>query len=293
MNALYIPKPNGLLLTSEINPSTNILTTYRQAINDTIIKIQSLESSDELTNILNTFNISECIFFTNPTYSMLFYELHELLSAFGIYKTNIQTICQVGISENVMEQLFHSNPLIEVSTMLVDCDLLVMSCNNAEHIHRILQTIKESLKSTGCLIIQLSSLIDIDMVKILYIISMIFEKTHFVKPAISNVLSNKLFIVSTSYIEIETIALDQIDLNSIIVPPFFIGKVEEFISVNGHKQMDAYDQVLNCFFSKNKQVKLDSIKKNNFQKWTMWCDKYKIAYNKMDKTNVFLNAEDI
>ena len=29
------------------------------------------------------FNISECIFFTNPAYSILFYELHELLSAFG------------------------------------------------------------------------------------------------------------------------------------------------------------------------------------------------------------------
>jgi hypothetical protein len=292
MNALYIPKPNGLLLTSEhTTQSINILTTYRQAINDTIIKIQSLESSDELTNILNTFNISECIFFTNPTYSILFYELHELLSAFGIYKTNIQTICQVGISENVIEQLFYSNPLIEVSSMLVDCDLLVMSCNNEEHIHHILQTIRESLKNAGCLIIQLSMLIDMDMVKILYIISMIFEKTHFVKPAISNILSNKLFIVSTSYIE--TVALDSIDLTSIIVPPFFIGKIEEFISVNGHKQMDAYDQVLNCFFSKNKQVKLDSIKKNNFQKWTLWCDKYKIAYNKMDKTNVFLNAEDI
>jgi hypothetical protein len=293
MNALYIPKPNGLLLTTEHTQPINILTTYRQAMNDTIIKIQSLESSNELTNILNIFNISECIFFTHPAYTILFYELHELLSAFGIYKTNIQTICQVGISDNVMEQLFHSNPLIEVSNVLVDCDLLVMSCNNDEPIANILKTIKESLKSTGCLIIQLSALIDMDMVKILYIISMIFEKTHFVKPAISNVLSNKLFIVSTSYIETNEFELDKIDLNSIIVPPFFIGKIEEFISVNGHKQMDAYDQVLNCFFSKNKTVKLDSIKKNNFQKWTMWCDKYKIAYNKVDKTNVFLNAEDI
>lgn len=292
MNALYIPKPNGLLLTTnENNKSINILTTYRQAINDTIIKIQSLETSNDLTNILNIFNISECIFFTNPAYSILFYELHELLSAFGIYKTNIQTICQVGISENIMEQLFHSNPLIEISTMLVDCDLLVMSCNNEEHTNCILQTIQESLKIAGSLIIQLSMLIDMEMVKILYIISMIFEKTHLVKPAISNILSNKLFIVSTGYIE--TIALDQIDLNSIMVPPYFIGKVEEFISVNGHKQMDAYDQVLNCFYSKNKTVKLDTIKKNNFQKWTMWCDKYKIAYNKVDKMNVFMSAEDI
>lgn len=292
MNALYIPKPNGLLLkTNENNKSINILTTYRQAINDTIIKIQSLEESNDLTNILNIFNISECIFFTNPAYSILFYELHELLSAFGIYKTNMQTICQVGISENIMEQLFHSNPLIEISTMLVDCDLLVMSCNNEEHTNCILQTIQESLKISGSLIIQLSMLIDMEMVKILYIISMIFEKTHLVKPAISNILSNKLFIVSTGYIE--TIALDQIDLNSIMVPPYFIGKVEEFISVNGHKQMDAYDQVLNCFYSKNKTVKLDTIKKNNFQKWTMWCDKYKIAYNKVDKMNVFMSAEDI
>ena len=288
MNALYIPKPNGLLLTHLTTTATNILTTYRQAINDTIAKIQSLEPSDELTNILNTFNISECFFFTNPEQSILFYELHELLSAFGIYKTNIQTICQIGITDNSIEQLFHSNPLIEISNMLVDCDLLVILCNNIEN---ILQPIQSSLKNTGCLIIQLSTLIDINMVKMLYIISMIFEKTHLVKPAISNVLSNKLFIIASGYTE--STSFEAVDLNSIMVPPFFIGKIEEFISVNGHKQMDAYDQVLNCFFSKNKTVKLDAIKKNHSQKWTTWCDKYKITYNKVDKMNVFLNAEDI
>ena len=292
MNALYIPKPNGLLLTNTNDitrtTSTTILTTYRQAINDTIAKIQSLEPSNELTNVLNAFNISECFFFTNPEQSILFYELHELLSAFGIYKTNVQTICQIGIPDNSVEQLFHSNLLIEISNVLVDCDLLVI---NVEHIGNILQTIQSSLKNSGCLIIQLSSLIDMDMVKILYIISMIFEKTHLVKPAISNVLSNKLFIVATGYTE--SISFEAVDLHSILVSPFFIGKIEEFISVNGHKQMDAYDQVLNCFFSKNKTVKLDAIKKNHSQKWTTWCDKYKIAYNKVDKMNVFLNAEEI
>ena len=46
MNALYIPKPNGLLLTHITTTATNILTTYRQAINDTIAKIQSLEPSE-------------------------------------------------------------------------------------------------------------------------------------------------------------------------------------------------------------------------------------------------------
>ena len=292
MNTLYIPKPNGLLLTNATTTATTtetiILTTYRQAINDTISKIQSLEPSDELTNALNAFNISECFFFTNPEQSILFYELHELLSAFGIYKTNVQTICQLGITDTSVEQLFHSNPLIEISNMLVECDLLVI---NVENIATILQTIQCSLKNSGCLIIQLSALIDMDMVKILYIISMIFEKTHLVKPAISNVLSNKLFIVATGYTE--STAFEAVDLHSIVVSPFFIGKIEEFISVNGHKQMDAYDQVLNCFFSKNKTIKLDAIKKNHSQKWTTWCDKYKIAYNKVDKMNVFLNAEEI
>ena len=66
MNALYIPKPNGLLLTNHTTTTTTILTTYKQAINDTISKIQSLEPSDELTNVLNAFNISECFFFHKP-----------------------------------------------------------------------------------------------------------------------------------------------------------------------------------------------------------------------------------
>ena len=49
--------------------------------------------------------------------------------------------------------------------------------------------------------------------------------------------------------------------------------------------------MINLIKNKNREEKLESLKKNNIQKCIQWCEKYKIPYNKFsDKVNIFLNS---
>lgn len=293
MNVLFIPKPSGLILTKP-NIPIKISTSYFIALNEIMTKIQLNESSDELGHITSTFHMYEYLFSIiepNKLKSILFYELHEILSTFGIYKTNIQTLNQIGIIDNTLEQLFHTNPLIEIA-QTPDCesDLLVCVCSEMDQLYQLFNTIHTSLKGGGSLIMQMSITPSGEMVRILYMLGIIFEKTYMVKPAVSSVLSNDFFIVAMSYMDNYEEYKD-VDISCISIPPFFMCKIEEFIYVNGHKQLDTYEQILNCLFNKNKSVKLDVVKKANFQKSVLWCDKHKVPYIRADKINMFLSEE--
>jgi hypothetical protein len=80
-----------------------------------------------------------------------------------------------------------------------------------------------------------------------------------------------------------------IDLNIIEIPNIFLTKIEEFNSINGHVQLDAYDQVFNMFYNRNRTTKMDILKKSNIQKSQSWCDKNNVPYNKLgDRVNIFL-----
>ncbi len=70
---------------------------------------------------------------------------------------------------------------------------------------------------------------------------------------------------------------------------FFINKLEEFNIITGQQQIEAYDQIINIFKNKNRDEKLENLKKNNIQKCIQWCEKYKIPCNKFTEMfNIFL-----
>ena len=47
--------------------------------------------------------------------------------------------------------------------------------------------------------------------------------------------------------------------------------------------------IINILKNKNKEEKIEIIKKSNIQKSISWCEKYKIPFNKFsEKTNIFL-----
>ena len=65
--------------------------------------------------------------------------------------------------------------------------------------------------------------------------------------------------------------------------------MEESNIIIGHLQLEQYDQIINLVKNKNKDDKIETLKKNNIQKCIQWCDKHKIPYNKfVDKLNIFL-----
>jgi hypothetical protein len=73
------------------------------------------------------------------------------------------------------------------------------------------------------------------------------------------------------------------------LPYYFINKIEDSNVNIGHSQIEQLDLILYMIKNKNRDEKIETIKKNNIVKCVQWCEKYKIPYNKcIDKINIFL-----
>ena len=89
---------------------------------------------------------------------------------------------------------------------------------------------------------------------------------------------------------------NEINITSIInneYQYFFVNKLEEFNITTGQQQIEAHDQLINIFKNKNKEERLEILKKTNIQKCIQWCEKYKIPYNKFSEMfNIFLPSRN-
>ena len=78
-------------------------------------------------------------------------------------------------------------------------------------------------------------------------------------------------------------------INQIIsynIPYYFKAKVNDINIIIGKNQLDALDQIISIYKNKNKEEKIDNLKKLNIQKAVTWCEKFKIPCNKFaEKTN--------
>ena len=150
-------------------------------------------------------------------------------------------------------------------------------------------SILSSLAIGATLIIKLSNITNKETIHFLYLLSILFEKAYIVKPSVVNIMSNDIFIVCISFLN-NYAEYAEVDLDLTEIPNFFLSKLEEFNSINGYRQLDAYDQVFNMLYNKNRWQKLELLKKINIQKSISWCDKNNVPCNKIgDKTNMFLN----
>jgi hypothetical protein len=70
---------------------------------------------------------------------------------------------------------------------------------------------------------------------------------------------------------------------------YFINKIEESNIVIGQQQLEALGQIIGIIKNKNREDKMETLKKNNVQKCILWCERHQIPYNKFtEKTNIFL-----
>jgi hypothetical protein len=85
------------------------------------------------------------------------------------------------------------------------------------------------------------------------------------------------------------------NIHSIIdneIPYYFSNKIEEINAVIGQQQLEAYDQIINIFKNKNKDDKIETLKRNHIQKCIQWCEKNQLPHNKfVERINIFLNAK--
>ena len=147
-----------------------------------------------------------------------------------------------------------------------------------------------------------------------------YNNIYIIKPITSDIINNEKYIVCKDYnindntVELYTqyllefIKNDNALLNDIInsnmnsndfylhniikneIPYHFLNKIEELNIIFGNNQLDAYNSILNLINHKNKEEKIDSIKKINIQKSINWCEKNNIPHNKfIEKLNIFYN----
>ena len=73
------------------------------------------------------------------------------------------------------------------------------------------------------------------------------------------------------------------------IPYYFLNRLEESNAVIGQQQLEAYDQIINIYKNKNREEKIENLKRQHIQKCIQWCEKNQLPHNKfIDKVNIFL-----
>jgi hypothetical protein len=190
----------------------------------------------------------------------------------------------------------------------------IIYCNLNNYIIKLIDTILLILHNqspNGIAIIKIGLTFHKPVVDILYLLSSLYQKVYIVKPNTSNVMSYEKFIVCKNFIlneqtkqtydfyiaklvEFKNLYLKNNNQNIKYIidrdtPYFYINKIDDINNIIGQQQLETIDQVINIYKNKNKDDKIESLKKINIHKSINWCEKMKIPYNKFsEKPNIFL-----
>jgi hypothetical protein len=295
-------------------------------INVTFQKIQHLkESNDEkliefIQQIVNPFEFINTIVpgslnsVSKINYdSILFFELTEIIEHFFIstnkftsiisnHYESIQTMFTTVVGLKVDKNEIRSYLETSDKSDLIIYELEDIHTTDTEHYIQCmidcLLVICRKQTNKGTTIIKLDYIYHKPIIDIVFILSNIFEKVYLVKPSIGNIAKGDRYLICKNFINyqsdsiINELTTIEQPIESIIdnpIPCVFLSKLEESNVVIGQQHLDAYNQVINIANNKNKDEKLDNMKRNHIQKCVQWCEKNQLPHNKFsDKVNIFL-----
>jgi hypothetical protein len=147
---------------------------------------------------------------------------------------------------------------------LIDILLLILKCQNDE----------------GISIIKISNVYHKPILDILYILTYIFKKVYIIKPNTSNIFSCDKYLICKRFTynndyynklcEIYETKSKNLNIHSIIsseLPYYFINKIDDMNIIIGQQQLEIIHHIINLLKNKNKNEKLDILKKNNIQRF--------------------------
>jgi hypothetical protein len=167
----------------------------------------------------------------------------------------------------------------------------------------------------GICIIKIDNILYKTIIDVIFILSGIYDKVYLVKPSISNVTKSERYLICKGFNEnnknqndlllnIEKNLLSKLNNNELMdnkyiisiidndLPYFLLNKLEESNLIIGQQQLEAYDQIINIFKNKNREEKLEQLKRTHIQKCIQWCEKNQLPHNKfIDKVNIFLTPK--
>jgi len=245
------------------------------------------------------------------------YKLNSIKTMHFTNSTNDSIECLEMLRENyVDENLFYNYINDDLITSIGDkkFDFLFFETNyidNNQYIISLIQSLMVIFKNQslgGSCIIKINSIFYKPIIDIIYILSSLYDKTYILKPNTSNVTTFDKYIVCKNFItnndKNTTFRLNYFKLLSFLknlngknilsilnfeIPYYFKIKIDDINIIFGQQQLESLDLIINILKNKNKEDKIETIKKTNIQKSVAWCEKYKIPCNKFsEKTNIFL-----
>lgn len=259
----------------------------------------------------------------------LFYDLLELSSNLNLFDTfkNKKPIQFIHISPNYDDSIecvdifregfddchnFYEKVDID-SDINYRGDFIFYETNTNNYFYSLIVAVLVILKNQkfgGNCVIKISHTFYKPVIDIIYLICSLYDKVYICKPNTNNVSSFDKYLVckefqydeseeNNKYLKINYIKLviflkrlGEKNINRVLedsIPYYFKTKIDDLNIIIGQQQLDALDQIITIYKNKNKDDKIDTIRKNNIQKSVIWCEKYKIPCNKFtEKLNIFL-----
>jgi hypothetical protein len=291
--------PGSSLSVSKVKPSSNIFFE--------LMEVFQVCSITDILSIKKQINVAHLTSNNSSTIDLL-----NMLR-----EDNDDTIIDIEFDYKTVYKQFIETPLV------IKIDLFIFEFKETDYIDTnqyiknmilVLYIIVNNQSNFGTSIIKIDNIFYKSIVDILFIFSAIFEKVFLIKPSISKITKGERFIICKN-MNIDMLShtklLHQLDqhlkmtlanklpiesnIHSIIdndIPYYFSNKIEESNAVIGQQQLEAYDQIINIFKNKNKDEKIEVLKRNHIQKCIQWCEKNQLPHNKfVERVNIFLNAK--
>jgi hypothetical protein len=275
--------------------------------------------------ILINFNILD--FFNNGEIKTFFYgkNISSTIECMNMLREDYNDIYQFHSEiQPVTSEDFNSSEKKSFDFMFFELKNYINKEQTNEYIINMIRCLQRILiyqKKNGICVIKLNNLFYKPLIDILYILTNLYEKIYVVKMNTTNIVNGERIIVCKNFIQndeywVEHDSIKYLGLandlqlqlekmtngksngngglfiESIIdnkLPYYFINKIEDSNVNIGHSQIEQLDLILYMIKNKNRDEKIETIKKNNIIKCVQWCEKYKIPYNKcIDKINIFL-----
>jgi len=272
--------------------------------------------------ILVNFNILD--FFNNSEIKTFFYgkNISSTIECMNMLREDYNDVYQFHSEiQEITSEDFKSSEKKSFDFMFFELKNYVNEEQANEYIISMIRCLQRILiyqKKNGICVIKLNNLFYKPLIDILYILTNLYDKIYIVKMNTTNIVNGERIIVCKNFIQNDEywvehdsikylglandlqLQLENINkseksgelIESIIenkLPYYFINKIEDSNVNIGHSQIEQLDLILYMIKNKNRDDKIETIKKNNIVKCVQWCEKYKIPYNKcIDKINIFL-----
>ena len=160
-------------------------------------------------------------------------------------------------------------------------------------------------KQNGHFVLKIFDIFTKATIDIIYWLSTLYKQVYIIKPCTSRLANSEKYIIckyfkGDKHNIINNIISEYSKLNSIShissilmfdLDYYYINKVEEYNAIFGQQQIENISSTITMFSCKNKNEKIELLKKNFIQKCVQWCEKHNISYNNiLTNHNIFLNT---